>query len=85
MMLLLHSINCTFGYLFVNIPKHSNDIDLVTYTVSKPSKGPAPKPNHYQNSGPSFAMPVKSVHLIFQMVLIQAIQLTCFSTNLLSK
>jgi len=30
--------------LFVNIPKQSNDIDLVTYTVSKSSKGPAPKP-----------------------------------------
>jgi Transposase IS4 len=26
------------------MPKQSNDIDLVTYTTSKPSKGPAPQP-----------------------------------------
>lgn len=32
------------GRLFINMPRQSNDEDLVTYTISKPTKGPAPDP-----------------------------------------
>jgi hypothetical protein len=30
--------------LINNMPRKSNDEDLVTYTISKPTKGPAPDP-----------------------------------------
>ena len=36
------------------MPKQSNDIDLVTYTTSKPSKGPAPQPKPLPEFTPLF-------------------------------